>query len=116
MNAPFTAMDIERAEKIVGECIAHVLFRMGVTDEPPPSLAEYSLQELIDANRRVAEENDKQPTTGRRTIRMKCDDRLIAALYVAYHYDANDPADGVEPIVLLPGGKAVCVAMTKEAA
>lgn len=89
-------MTLDRAKKIVSDCVAHVWYREALTTDPPPSLAEYTLQELLDANRLVAgplgkERDEENKST---TVSMHCDDRLVAALYVLYHYPAVDPTGG----------------------
>jgi hypothetical protein len=88
-----TEMDLDRARQIVAACVNHSLFRMGVIEEPPPSLAEYSLGELLEANEMIRAQNDEVDAAGNRKIQIVCDDRLIAALYVLYHYEASELDD-----------------------
>lgn len=106
-------MDRSHAAQIVARCIAHVYFREGVVDEPPASIEEYSLSELVEANQLIAgpagtTENDD----GTKSIAMHCDDRLTAALYALYHYQA-EPQDDIRSIVEIPG-KALCCVEMKE--
>src|SRR5437016_3656528 len=105
-------MDIERARGIVSACMAHVWYREGIATAPPPSLAGVSLRELLDANEMVGAApaiskagcSDCGQTPGSQhrpschraglvtagsqygAFMMHCDERLVAALYVAYHY------------------------------
>lgn len=99
----------ERSLDITRACIAHVMYRHGLQEEPPPSLAEYSLRDLLDANHAVrAHNSEPRGPDGKRTIHTVCDDRLVAALYVATHYRPS-PAEEPEPIVLLPDRVLLCV-------
>lgn len=107
-------MDRSHAAQIVARCIAHVYFREGVIDEPPPSLEEYSLSELVEANKLIAgpagtTENDD----GTKSIAMHCDDRLVAALYALTHYQA-EPQDDLRPIVSIPGKAICCIEVAEE--
>ena len=85
-------MNQEQAREIVSKCLQHVFFREGLRTEPPASLFEYSLRELLEANEQVSEERPRI-AGGTQTIFMHCDPRLVAALYVAYHYEPEDPQD-----------------------
>ena len=76
-------MTQERAVQINDALMAHVWFREGLRTDLPPSLAEFSLREMLDASEMVA------------GVRMHCDPRLVAALYVAVHYPAS-PGAGLE--------------------
>lgn len=92
-------MTRERAQQIVDACAAHAWYHMGIREEPPPSLQEYSLRDLLEANEMMAGEdgNFKNPD-GSTNSALHCDDRLVAALYVLYHYPPNKPGN-VEPVV-----------------
>lgn len=91
-------MTFDVALEIVGKCVAHVMFKMGLEDTPPPSLVGYSLSDLVEANHLVRDHNSQRNPDGTKTLFMMCDDRLIAALYTATHY-RPEPADEAEPIV-----------------
>ncbi len=90
-------MDLVRAKQINEACFQHVMWGMGLTDKEPPSLEAYSLQEMLDASRLVKADN-----VGRQEVTVVCDERLIAALYVLYHYPASS-IESVEPIARRPG-------------
>jgi hypothetical protein len=93
-----------RSLEIVHACTETQLFAMGISKEPPPSLDEYTLEDLIDAQRAIREENARRTDGG---VTVVSDDRGIAALYVATHFDA-EPADACEPIAVV-GNRAVVV-------
>ena len=76
-------MDLNRAIEIVGICTQHVFYREGLIDKKPPSLADVSLRELIEAHDLLRVENDKPSVNGQKVIYTVCDDRLLAAIYVA---------------------------------
>ena len=104
-------MDLERAKEITWACVQTHLFSMGVDDvvpPEPPGLRKYSLEELLEANRLVCEENQRkshQPVP--HGIQVYCEPRLVAAIYVAEHYEASPAADP-EPVITV-GGKALFV-------
>ncbi len=111
--AKHTPMSEARAREITKACMQVHFVHMGIVDERPPSLAEYSLEELLEANRIVAGLGPRDDGV----IEVHCAARLVAALYVAENYHAR-PADDVEPVVSLPlsvplagrrAVKAVCV-------
>lgn len=106
-------MDLEKATDITKACLAHTLYRMGVTEEPPPSLKEYSLRELLDANHVIAEHNKRPVVDGKSTIQMVVADRMLAALYTLYNYEAC-PADDIEPIVINESAALCSIRQTGE--
>lgn len=93
-------MDIERAKEITKACTAHFFYREGLQKEPPPSLAEYSLAEMLEAQQVIKAANG---TGNGGTSTIFCDDRLVAALYVAYHYAADPTGDCEAKAVSLDG-------------
>jgi hypothetical protein len=103
----------KRDQDITGACVMNKMYSMGIGEglEPPPSLAEYSLQQLIDANHRVRDRNGTKNSDGSESYRMFCDDRLIAALYVAYNYEPEDQHD-IDPIVRLDDRALICLAVS----
>lgn len=102
-------MDLARAREITDACAAHFFQQIGFEQKHPPSLAEYSLQEMLDAHRLVrAANDDADATDGTRTIHATCDDRYLAALYVAYHYEGSHPAD-CEAIATAQGRAVVLI-------
>lgn len=108
-------MDRSRAAQIVARCLAHVYYRMGAIDEPPASIEEYSLRELLDANHLIAgPAGTTRNEDGTESIAFHCDDRLVAALYTLYHYQ-GEPPDGPEPIVGIDGKALFCVQVPTEA-
>lgn len=74
-------MTNDRAIEINRMCYAHILYREGVREELPPSLEDISLPDMLEATKIVE---------GIMPQRMTCDHRLLAALYVAYHYQADE--------------------------
>jgi len=92
-------MTPERAREIVDKCNAHIWYGMGISENVPPSLAEYSLAELMAANHMMAgEAGTTDNHDGTKSLAVHCDDRLVAALYVLYHYPAQPPS-AVETVV-----------------
>jgi hypothetical protein len=96
-------MDLKTAKEITHKCGLHVFYLQGVTEDEPPSLAEYTLSELLEANHRVKQWNARDPDeAGRKNMQIYCDDRLIAALYVTYQYEPDWP-DDAQPIAMREG-------------
>jgi len=92
-------MDLDHARAIVNACARHVLWRQGLQPDPPPSLGDYSLAELVEANHLM-----------RANGSANCDDRLVAALYVAYHWHAHEPDDDqIDPVAVSCHGAGVVV-------
>lgn len=94
---PLMDIPLERAREIVSACTKHVLFDMGVVEGRPRSLAGLSLRELLDANAIVAAANKAADAGGDPPavqVQTVCDPRIVAALYVAYNFDPQDPAAG----------------------
>lgn len=106
-------MTREEAETINGLCVAHGLYRLGVVEDRPATLAPYSLAQLIEARDIVRAENGVVKPGGGRSFHTVCDDRLLAALYVAHHYDPVDPGRDIEPVAIV-GDRAVVVLRMKE--
>jgi len=82
-------MDIDQARRIVSEMTSHVFYAEGLDETAPRSLAEYSLGEMLEANKLVKEADQTGPGNGPKTVQIVCDERLAAALYVLYHYEPN---------------------------
>ncbi len=97
-------MTIERAHEIVAVCLAHFLYQEGLNEKELPSLADYSLREMLEANEIV--ENLNQP--GTQTVYVHCDPRYLAALYVAHHFDPDPPKD-CTPIAFGPKSAVLVV-------
>ena len=88
-------MTPELAAEINSAMVAHSMFAMGLREARPPSLARYTLRQMLDATEFVAAEDKAAVSVnGSKTIRMVCDPRLVAALYTLYHYEAQDPEEG----------------------
>ena len=100
-------MNSGRAKEIVQALNLHFFFREGLTEVQPPSLASYSLREMLDAVDEVRKLNGGPSIDGHKHVMMTPDPRLIAALYVAYHYPPEDPSDC--NAVALGNGAAVLV-------
>ena len=76
---------------------------MGIDVGEPPSIEDYTLRDLLDANDLVRELNRAEDhELGPRVIQVVCDERLIAALYVAQHYGTSAP-ENPEDIVVVNG-------------
>ena len=103
-------MTREQAFEIVGRMMQFVFYREGLREEPPAPL-EYSLADMIEANRIVRETKDKVAERCTRSY-MHCDDRLTAALYVLHHYQPDPRGDG-EELVIHNGKVAVVTAAIK---
>lgn len=94
-------MTESRAHEIVAVCLAHFLYQEGLNEKELPSLGDYSLKEMLEANEIVKSLNDGPSVGGLRTVYVHCDPRYLAALYVAYHYDP-DPVTSCTPIAFGP--------------
>lgn len=92
-------MTKERAIEINNACCAHAWYREGLREELPPTLEGISLEDMLEATKIVEGLTPRQ---------MVCDQRLLAALYVAYNYHADDQ-DNIDPVAMSMDGKAVCV-------
>lgn len=105
------AMAYERAVEIVEACTANGVYHMlGDRGREVPSLKDYSLADMVEAQRVVRETEDaaRKPDGVSRSFHMVCADRLVAALYVAHHFPGED-AENPEAVCLLPDGRAVFV-------
>jgi len=112
-------VNLEEAKEITGLCLNHGLFNMGVDDNQPKPITDYSLDQLLEANKIVAEHpGDKNPD-GTTSYMMHCAPRMIAALYVAYNFPAqeipeDDDDDPLEPIASGPNGTKVLIVRTRD--
>ena len=99
-------MDIETAKKITGECIKNMYAGMGIGEDQdnPPDLTSYELDELLEANHTVRDDKDCH--------QMMCDDRLVAALYTLYHYEAE--SENIDPIIRVGDKALICLLITPE--
>lgn len=107
------AMSEARALEVTAACVAHNLAREGLRDGELPDLSGVSLADLIEANRIVRELPGVKGENGMVSKPFNCDDRFVAALYVALHYDGDDDAQAVTPVAAA-GGKLVIV-LTEDA-
>jgi hypothetical protein len=80
-------MNFETAQKIVWACQQHVMWEIGVSEDEPPPVAQYTLGELIQANDIIKEYNKIRTD---RCQSMILADRLIASIYTMYHYHPNN--------------------------
>lgn len=111
------AMTYERAVEIVEACTANGVYHMlGSRGREVPSIEDFSLAEMVEAQRVVRETEGARmkPVAGPQTFHVVCDARLVAALYVAQHFPGDDP-DDANPVCLLPDGRAVFVLRLPEA-
>ena len=95
-------MSPESADAINASLVRARLHGMGIGAAPDLELLRScSLGDLLAARDLVAAGNAAATAGGPPfTLTTVCDDRLVAAIYTALHYDATDP-DEPEPIVLL---------------
>lgn len=96
-------MDMEKARDLNGRMVTLEMIGMGLDDErDPPSLEGIELVDLLEASRMVADDLGEVGDDGMRSMPCFCDPRLIAALYVATHYQGS-PAE--EPNVVASVGR-----------
>lgn len=99
-------MTLECAHEINRHMLDHGLLRFHLVEEKYlVPLTDYSLQDMLTATEMVRAANPK----GAGTHTMVCDERLIAALYVAYHYPAANDPESIEPIITAKDGRMVIV-------
>lgn len=84
-------MSIERAREITKSCVAHVTYHMTAREgETQTPLPDVSLEEMLEANRIVAdspaEEVQNQDGSTSRRIYIRCDPRIVAAHYALRAY------------------------------
>lgn len=81
-------MKLKRAKKIVGAMTELHMAHMGLMDAPSNNdLEGVSLQDMIDANKRVRKENHKPADKdGSKSIMSTHADRSIAAIYAAINF------------------------------
>ena len=96
------------ARKIAADCTANVTYSMGLSEDPPPSLRDYSLHELVTANHLVANHRRTKNEDGTESFQVTCDDRVIAALYTAYNYEAESGRTA-QPIVIVGHKALICI-------
>ena len=110
-------MNYERAVEVNSAMLAVSYARMGLElnpGQPLPSLAGYSLAEMVEASC-VLDAKDKEDAKTREpgeaySITMRCDDRLVAALYTAANYDGQDEDSGnFEPLAEVDGKALILV-------
>jgi hypothetical protein len=110
-------MTFERAQELVEAVNSFAFYGMGLV-ERPKSIGKATLAELCDAARIIREHSGEPTATGRRVLTHP-DDRLIAAVYTATHYQPGSPEEPnvivLYPPVGLHGKSALClVEMTEE--
>lgn len=96
---PVETMTIERAIELVSAMNSIRFWHMGLV-EKPKSFGKASLAELCEAARMVREHPGEKSEHGSRHMTFP-DDRLVAALFVAAHYEPSQP-DRPEFIVKWP--------------
>ena len=92
-------MTIERAKEINAMLVKNALYAEGMVVLPGHPLDGISLQDMLEATHII---------TNQEPLQAVCDDRLIAALYVAYNYEPSE-IDCIEPLAMTNSGKFVCV-------
>lgn len=106
-------MELERAHEILKMMVAWTFYDMGVEDKAPPRIPDdVTLLDMITANDTVAAENKERMANAKpgesNTFNMLVDHRLIAAIYVAMHYDPDH-----ESTIATHGDNAVMVLSRK---
>lgn len=100
-------MIAELCHRINNELVGVGLHDMG--QAPPPDyefLRSLELEQMLQATQFVKFENENaKAIEGQRLLVMTCDDRLIAAIYTALHYDAEPAAELERPIVGITSNK-----------
>lgn len=94
-------MEINKAKSIIQDIVCFVFYSEGIQssidDETLERLREYELEDMAKAQRIVAESNGSKilDENGVKEIHMQMnvDPRLIAALYVLFHYKSDDASD-----------------------
>lgn len=103
-------LSVDRAEAVNATCVGAAMDDMGLesSKEPPLRLKDLSLAEMVDAVRVVREHEQRKlcDADGRRSMSVVCDDRLLAALYVATHYEPSK----FTPVVRVDGRAVAVVA------
>lgn len=93
-------MDYATASTIVGELLHFASANLfGEPATEIPACAKLTLAELVEANRVVREHREDGK------IHMHCDDRIVAAMYAAWHYEPDEH----RPIVVGAGRALFCV-------
>jgi hypothetical protein len=105
-------MDLQRAREINRMCVQFVMVNEGVCDEPPAWLDGLTLRDLIDARDLVQADPGEEQPDGTRVMTLFCDDRFLAALYVAKHY----PPAGNDIAILAVVGRAATVVIDRKLA
>lgn len=93
-------MELDHAIELVGAVNSFAYYAMGLQE--PRSIKNATLAELMQARDVVEAQNRRREgATGTKTLMCVPDDRLIAAVFTARHYEAQDQ-DDVDPIVRTP--------------
>lgn len=104
-------MTDERARELTGEIhawIARTLFGP-MPKTPPPT---FDLAEALEANERVRQMSPIDNGDGTKTLLCSCDPRIVAAIYVLSHFDAEQFPEP-EPIVMGDGKALFLVELPK---
>lgn len=100
-------MDNARAQEINGALCSYEFYGVGISEKVPGGLEGVSLEEMIEATRIVRKIENPPDKEGMRLMTSTCDDRLIAAIYVALNWDYQ--SENHHPIVLTPESALVHV-------
>jgi len=106
-------MEIKRAIEINDQlsgfyfhhCVGFPVENGGCAEFP-----DVTLKEALEATELVKAENKKK-VEGTRTMRMTCDDRLIAALFTFHKYETQDNNELLEPILAVGKTALIKVAL-----
>lgn len=93
-GAVFGTMPIEKAKEIVSTVLECGFYDMGLSDSlrPPKWPVQYTLEELLIANRMVRNDTGELHSDGSRSHMMNMADRGVAARYALAHYGGNPEA------------------------
>lgn len=109
-------MSMERAETINLACAEHYFFAQGFTpDKLPASIDEYSLTELVQARDLINNRDPEPAADGKTTITATCDDRFLAALYTASHFEGTAQSEPLEVLAATRDYRIVMVVQTTAA-
>ena len=109
-------MKIKEAKEIIGSIVKWNFLLQGITEridvEKNDKLINLSLEDLINANKKVKQSNKRAEKYQKKSkkgifVSITLDDRLIAAIYTALHYETGNE------IIALINDKAVVVIKPK---
>lgn len=106
-------MDVQKAIEINDQLAGfyfHHCMGFPVENGGNGEFPDVTLKEALEATEMVKVENKKE-VEGTRTMRMTCDDRLIAALFTFRDYETQDNDESLEPILAVGKTALIKVAL-----